>query len=74
LGFRHIGKNTLFIFSLIISVPGNACGIFPEDNYNWKVGEGRKFSSHNMDDPGQQIMILVALAILSDMAREYMKG
>jgi len=59
---------------LIISVPGNACGIFPEDNYNWRVGEGRKFSSHNMDSPVQQILILVALAILSDMVREYMKG
>lgn len=58
---------------LIISTPGDACGIHPCDGY-WKPGEGREFSCHNMDNPKQQILLLVALAVLSDMAREYMKG
>lgn len=59
---------------LIISVPGDACGIHPSDSYGWKQGEGKAFDCHNMDSPAQQIMILVALAILSDMARKYLKG
>lgn len=59
---------------LIISVPGDACGIHPTNDYNWEPVRGREFSCHNMDDPGQQIMLLVALAILSDMARKNMKG
>lgn len=59
---------------LIINCPGDACGIHPSDSYGWNPGKGKAFDCHNMDSPGQQIMILVALAILSDMAREYMKG
>jgi len=57
---------------LIIGCPGNATGIFPEGS--WERGHGREYSCHNMDTPAQQIMLLVALAILSDMARESMKG
>jgi len=59
---------------LIIGVPGDACGINPSDSYDWQQGKGKTFDSHNMDSPAQQILILVALAILSDMAREHMKG
>ncbi|MFA5432514.1 MAG: hypothetical protein WC319_06530 [Candidatus Paceibacterota bacterium] len=57
---------------LIISVPGNACGIFPEGGY--ESGQGREFSCHNMDTPIQQIILLVALAVLSDMTREHYKA
>ena len=59
---------------LIISAPGDACGIFPSNDYCWEPGRGRDFSCHNMDNPGQQIILLVALAVLSDMARKDMKG
>ncbi|MFA5432512.1 MAG: hypothetical protein WC319_06520 [Candidatus Paceibacterota bacterium] len=59
---------------LIISTPGDACGIHPVNDYNWELGRGRDFSCHNMDNPGQQIIILVALAVLSDMARKHIKG
>ena len=59
---------------LVISCPGDACGIHPGDDYNWESGRGREFSCHNMDNPGQQIILLVALAVLSDMARKNMKG
>lgn len=58
---------------LIIGAPGDACGIHPAD-YDWEPGRRRDYSCHNMDNPGQQIIILVALAVLSDMARKYMKG
>lgn len=57
---------------LIISCPGDACGIFPE-GHSWKPGEGKEYSCHNMDNPWQQILLLVALAVLSDMARKYME-
>lgn len=57
---------------LIINVPGNACGIFPE-NYGYVRGQGREYSCHNMDTPIQQIFLLVALAVLSDTAREHLK-
>ena len=57
---------------LIISCPGNATGIFPEGS--WKAGHGMEYSCHNMDTPAQQIMLLVALAILSDIIREHMEG
>jgi hypothetical protein len=57
---------------LVISVPGNACGIFPEGRHG--LGQGREYSCHNMDTPIQQIILLVALAVLSDMAREYYKA
>lgn len=60
---------------LIITVPGDACGLHPCDSYSWKRGEeGREFSCHNMDNPMQQIMCIVALAVLNGMARESMKG
>ena len=57
---------------LVISVPGNACGIFPESD-GYKPGQGREYSCHNMDTPIQQVILLVALATLSDMARKYYK-
>ena len=53
---------------LIINCPGEACGIHPE-GYSWKKGQGRDFSCHNMDTPVQQIILLTALAVLSDMAQ-----
>ena len=61
---------------LIISTPGDACGIHPLGDYSWEPekGRGREYSCHNMDNPGQQIILLVALAVLSDMARKDMKG
>lgn len=59
---------------LIISCPGDACGIHPCDSYSWKPGQGREYSCHNMDTSAQQMMLLTALGILSDMAREHMEG
>jgi hypothetical protein len=58
---------------LIISCPGDACGTFPVNNYRWEPDQGEEFSCHNMDNPIQQIVLLVALAVLSDMARKYME-
>ncbi|MDD5569102.1 MAG: hypothetical protein PHG23_01650 [Candidatus Pacebacteria bacterium] len=59
---------------LIISCPGDACSLYPSD-YGWAPNKnmGRKFSCHNMDAPMQQLMLLTALAALSDMARETIK-
>lgn len=54
---------------LIIDCPGDACGLHPSDSY-WKPDRGRNFSCHNLDNPMQQITLLTALAVLSDMARE----
>jgi hypothetical protein len=72
LGFdfhAYVDKDTW----LIITVPGNASGICPS-NYSWKAGKGREYGCCNMDTSAQQVMILVALGILSDMARGWMKG
>jgi hypothetical protein len=45
-GFQaYIGKGSW----LVISVPGDACGIFPEGG--WEVGKGREYSCHKMEKP-----------------------
>ncbi|MFA5368543.1 MAG: hypothetical protein WC303_00865 [Candidatus Paceibacterota bacterium] len=56
---------------LILSCPGDACGIFPVDS--WEPGKGMEFECHNMDTPIQQILLLVGLAVLSDLSKKHMK-
>jgi len=51
--------------------PGNACGIYP-DWYD-REDQGYKFNCHNVDNPEQQITLLVGLAALHDMARKGIK-
>lgn len=53
---------------LIVSCPGNGCGINPAD-WNFREGEGYKFSSHNVDTPAEQLTLLAGLAALHDIAR-----
>jgi hypothetical protein len=63
----HVSENAW----LILSCPGDACGIFPSGS--WNPGRGMEFECHNMDRSDQQIMLLVGLAVLSDLARIYIK-
>ena len=58
----------------IADCPGDACGIYPSDNWHMKEGEGYKFSCHNVDDAVQQITLLAGLAALSDKARKEIKA
>ncbi|MBD3282299.1 MAG: hypothetical protein GF387_01700 [Candidatus Portnoybacteria bacterium] len=54
--------------------PGDACGIQPKHGYDDREeGRGYEFGSHNVDTPMQQLVLLVALAVLHDKAREGMK-
>lgn len=50
-----------------LSVPGNACGLDPNDYYD-KDG-GYRLSPHNTDAPVQQLTLLAGLAALCDMYR-----
>lgn len=51
---------------LMISCPGNACGIHPSDTWLKDYG-GYEFSSHNVDSPLQQLTLLAGLAALHDL-------
>jgi len=54
---------------LIVSCPGEACGIYPAD-WNFRAARGYKFSSHNVDNPAQQLQLLAGLAAIHDFARK----
>lgn len=65
-GFNaYVGHNAW----LIINCPGDACGIHPE-RHSLGEDQGFEFSCHNVDGPGQQLMLLTGLAVLNDMARK----
>ena len=53
---------------LNIMCPGHGVGICPDIN---SIGRGRgyRFSSHNVDNPMQQLTLLASLAALHDLAR-----
>jgi len=56
---------------LCTSCPGNACGLHPDHcaEHSMSRGEGFGFSSHNVDNPQQQIVLLASLAALHDLVR-----
>lgn len=53
---------------LIASCPGEGCGIYPVD-WNFREGRGYRFTSHNVNNPAQQLTLLAGLAALHDIAR-----
>ena len=56
---------------LIMDCPGDACGVYPSEDYlNDKEETGYKFSCHNVDNPMQQLTFLAGLAALHDKARK----
>jgi hypothetical protein len=59
---------------LNVSCPGDACGLHPEGSWEPRLGEGYKFSCHNVDSPMQQISLLAGLAALCDKARKEIKS
>ncbi len=59
---------------LNVSCPGDACGLHPADSMGPTLGEGYKFSCHNVDSPMQQISLLAGLAALCDKARKGIKS
>lgn len=52
---------------LNISCRGEACGLHP-DHHGIQPGRGVEFMCHNIDQPGQLMTLLAALAALTDMA------
>lgn len=58
---------------LNIDCPGDACGLHPGDGFGPQEGQGYEFACHNVDNPIQQITLLVGLAALHDKARREMK-
>ncbi len=56
---------------LCTDLPGDACGLHPSHNagYGIERGTGYEFSSHNVDSPTQQLVILASLAALHDLVR-----
>jgi hypothetical protein len=58
---------------LNISCRGNACGLHPHHS-GIRPGRGVEFSDHNIDTPAQALILLAALAALTDMAMEAKVG
>lgn len=54
---------------LNISCRGDACGLHPT-HHGIQAGRGYEFSCHNVDHPGQVMVLLAALGALTDMALE----
>jgi hypothetical protein len=54
---------------LNLSVPGNACGLDPEDYSNPDSHNGYSLLPHNVDTPLQQLSILIGLAKIHELAR-----
>jgi hypothetical protein len=52
-----------------IHCPGDACSLNPDSGRVPKTG-GYEFSSHNLDDPFQQLTLLAALAAIETEARQ----
>lgn len=55
---------------LCTDCPGDACGIFPSHQRTGDGDRGYEFSSHNTDNPMQQLTILASLAVLHDLIRK----
>lgn len=56
---------------LIINCPGDASNLHPVGcGWNQNEHRGQQFSCHNLDCSTQQLMLLTALAVLSDLARK----
>lgn len=53
------------------SLPGSACGIHPDGDTSRSIIDkrGYEFSSHNVDSPEQQLVILASLAMLQNLVR-----
>ncbi len=51
-----------------LSVPGNACGLDPNDYYD--QDRGYKLSPHNTDSPCQQLSLLAGIAAICDFWRQ----
>lgn len=57
---------------LNVSCPGDACGLHP-DYYDIEHDRGYQFSSHNVDNPHQQLTLLAGLAALHNQANAELK-
>lgn len=55
-----------------LSCPGDACGLDPEYNASSKIGEGESYLlvPHNVDNPLQQLTLLMGVAALHDEAKK----
>lgn len=53
-----------------LSVPGDACGLDPNEYYDKSLERGYKLSPHNVDSGLQQLSLLMGLAKLHSLARE----
>lgn len=53
---------------LNITCPGDACGLNPHHNSMISPGRGYEFECHNVDTADQQLVLLSALAALTDLA------
>lgn len=53
-------------------VPGNACGLTPDDDHFLHTGSNRgyRLRPHNTDNPFQQIALLMGIAAMHDEARK----
>ena len=55
---------------VILTVPGNACGLCPDMLNHGKIEEGYLLAPHNTDSTFQQLALLTGLARLHDLVRE----
>lgn len=59
---------------LNVDCPGQGCGFYPHHNFESRLDKGYEFSSHNVDDPGQQLTLLAGLAALHDLVDRELFG
>ena len=52
--------------NLILTVPGDAAGVYTINDYNRDMGRGCDISCHNMDNPAQALACLVGFAVFSE--------
>lgn len=54
------------------SCRGDACNLYPEMSYFRPGEKGYKLHPHNIDTPAQQLVFLVGIAAMCDLAREFL--
>lgn len=75
--WRHANYRTQFdIYTgtnggFYATIPGDACGINPENSYDLKDDNvGHFFDCHNVDSARQQLLLLIVIAIICDIYKD----
>jgi len=58
--------------NLIMNVPGDACGIHPNEVRTISEGMGYNFACHNVDNMLQQLTLVTGLAAMCDLVETHL--